>query len=78
MIKNNFLKCFFGTLSLCLLLKRANKNINKLALQMGIKNRFAHMSRDPKLITAATLLSKFHTTSTKDEVITKTGKTSGG
>lgn len=34
---------------------------NKLALQVGIKNRFGHMSGDPELIAAAILLPKFRT-----------------
>ena len=51
---------------------------NKLALQVGIKNRFGHMSGDPELIAAAILLPKFRTTWTKDESTIKTGKTSWG
>ncbi|XP_075941705.1 uncharacterized protein LOC142944090 isoform X1 [Anarhichas minor] len=37
------------------------------ALQVGIKNRFGHMSGDPELIAAAILLPKFRTTWTKDD-----------
>ncbi|XP_057197189.1 uncharacterized protein LOC130558653 [Triplophysa rosa] len=43
------------------------------ALQVGIKNRFGHMSGDPELIAAAILLPKFRTAWTKDESTIKTG-----
>ena len=59
--------CYFGTLCQCLLLKWA------IALQVGIKNRFVHMSGDPELIAAAILLPKFRTMWTKDESTIKTG-----
>jgi len=50
--------------------------INKLALQVGLRKRFGHMSGDPELIAAAILLPKFRTTWIKDESTIKTGKTS--
>ncbi|KAK7158575.1 hypothetical protein R3I94_005030 [Phoxinus phoxinus] len=43
------------------------------ALQVGIMNRFGHMSGEPELIAAAILLPKFRTMWTKDEATIKTG-----
>ncbi|KAJ8398816.1 hypothetical protein AAFF_G00420130 [Aldrovandia affinis] len=37
------------------------------ALQVGIKNRFGHMTEDPELIAAAILLPKFRTSWIKDD-----------
>ena len=48
------------------------------ALQVGIKNRFGHMSGDPEMIAAAILLPKFRTTWTKDDATIKLGKTAWG
>jgi len=48
------------------------------ALQVGMKNRFGHMSGDPELIAAAILLPKFRTTWTKDDATIRMGKTKWG
>ena len=48
------------------------------ALQVGINNRFGHMSGDPELIAAAILLPKFRTTWTKDDSTIRMGKTTWG
>lgn len=54
------------------------KHCNPLveALQAGIQNRFDEMCRDPELIAAAILISKFRMSWIKDDTTLRLGKTS--